>query len=602
MKAGHQIVTMAPPGSYRQQIDRNDSPSEEDAITQQLLAAQMRAETRKENLGLCCNICVFLIYLLVFSIAMLLEQSDTSSYLADHIRAMLAGGGPNHHANMALKRIDTTEDVYSFLEDVFVPSLWENNTDTNQALKISTELHPIDTANRLMGAARVRQVRVKEEQGCQVGPMFAKYNVACYPMFNAGGFLTETNEETQAFGPQSKYTWKDDKFGTGYSGSMGVYTAGGYSQFLSTNRTAALETIKDMRADKFLGYSTRAVFVDFTVWNSNVGAYGVMRVAIEFSPAGTVAQHLEASVLSQAQLTPGGHGSSKEWSAFIFVIVVMLFVIYYMAEELQEIYVSKLSYFTDGWNVLDWINMILLIVGFIIRCIVYSDASDAKNLGSAQIKYKDAYSSVKALASKAELVRLLNAFNAVLLWGKCVKYFRHLPIVKVLVKTVWNAFSLFLPFMIMFLVALIGFTMSYNLGFGDKIQELTTFTRAIVYLLRAFLKDIELMPVYHITPLFGAMLILLFYVLMILVAVNVLFAIMADAMFRAKCHPEDFEDDPEHHDEPLEELLRELKKLGLNCIHFCCPWVYKKVFKKPSDKHKLLAQNGGDGGDDEKPP
>jgi hypothetical protein len=219
---------------------------------------------------------------------------------------------------------------------------------------------------------------------------------------------------------------------------------------------------------------------------------------------------------------------------------------------------------------------------------VFIDASSA-NLGAPQLENPDVFTSVRGITSKAELVKLLHSFNAVLLWGKCVKYLRHLPIVKALVKTIWDAFSLFAPLMTMFTVALIGFTMAYNIGFGDKIQELTTFTRAVVYLSRSFLRDVKLMPVYYITPIFGAFLILLFYVMLVLVGVQVLFSIVTDAMYRSKHFPR--EEDHEHRDEPLEEVLRELKKFGIKMIRMCCPFIYRKFLKKPAAKD----QRGGHG-------
>merc|ERR1719506_1380595 len=225
----------------------------------------------------------------------------------------------------------------------------------------------------------------------------------------------------------------------------------------------------------------------------------------------------------------------------------MAFVVYFFTEEIGEIYSAKLMYFTDGWNVLDWINMLLLIVAFVFRILVFMDGDTLAAQNKMQLENPDTFSSIRALAARAETVRLLHSFNAVLLWSKCVKYTKHLPVVKVLVKTIWDAFSLFLPLMFMFTIALIGFTMAYNIGFGDKIQELTTFTRAIVFLSRSFLRDIKLMEVYYITPIFGAFLILLFYVMLVLVGVQVLFAIVTDAMYRNKHHPP--EDDPEHKDE-----------------------------------------------------
>lgn len=565
-------------------------PAEDDPIQAMIQQVKHREEIKKDNLALCCQITLFVVFLLLFTFAMLMEQSETSSRYADHVRGLIAGGGPNHHANMALDRIETRNDMYDFLEQIFVPAFWENNTDTNQAQAMSAKLHPIDSANRLLGSARIRQVRVKRTDDCQTGPMFEQYKIPCYPTFQAKGVFAEGNEEAEPFGPENRFVHSEDPEGTGYSGSLGVYGADGYMEFLSTNITTAQITLQELRTDGFFDYATRAVFVDFTIWNSNLGAYAVARVCVEFGPAGTAAKYFEVSVLREQALAPNGSGAFTDWLAFIFLLLVMCFVIYYLAEEIQEICKQRLAYFFDGWNVLDWINMGLLICAFIVKCIVFADAKSL-NIGQVQLANKNSFANIRGLASNAEMVKLLYAFNALLLWAKCVKYARHLPIVKVLVKTVWNAFSLFLPFMLMFSIALIGFTMSYNIGFGDKMQELTTFTRAVVYLCRAFLKDITLMPVYDITPIFGACLILLFYVMLILVGVNVLFAIMADAMFRAKCHPEDMEPDPEHHDEPFEEFVRVVVAKCKGCLKCCCPKLNKRFITDRAKK--MMAETIG---------
>lgn len=491
--------------------------------------------------------------------------------------------------HMVLDRVANVEDMYPFLEQVFIPSLWANNTDTNQAMDESKYLHPIDAANRMLGVARIRQVRVEETSDCEVGPMFAEYKIGCYPQFQPAGLMAPGNEAKDCFGPECVFKYSKDPLGTGYSGSLGAYGNDGYMEYLSTNRTTAMMKVQELREQGFFGLATRAVFVDFTIWSSNVGAYAVSRIAVEFGPAGTRASYLEIGILGETMLKPGGQGTPKDWCALIFVIIIMLFVLYFLAEEAQELYSAKIYYFMDGWNCLDWINMILLIIAFIQRCMVFAEAADA-NIGKPQLVNKDSFSSIRGIASKAESVRLLHSFNAVLLWGKCVKYFRHLPIVKVLVKTVWDAFSLFLPLLTMFSIALIGFTMAYNIGFGDKIQELTTFTRAIVYLSRSFLRDVKLMPVYYITPVFGAMLILLFYVALVLVGVQVLFAIVSDAMYRAKQRPE--EENEDHTDEPLEEVGRSLHRLMLMMMKTCCPLAYRKLVKKndaAQDKQALVA-------------
>lgn len=525
-----------------------------------------REKARRANLHECCNICLFFIYLMFFSVVMLLEQSAMSSRLADHLRQILDGG------IHPLNQVANVNEMYSFIDHTFIPALYQNNTDTNIAIESSSYLHPIDASNRMMGVARIRQARVKLEDNCQESPMFSNYKIPCYPSYSSGAASKD------AFGPDDIFGYKEDDEGSGYTGYMASYDPHGYLQFLSTNRTAAEITLADLRANGFLDIATRAVFIDFTVWNSNVGSYAIVRICSEFSPSGTAAHYVEVSIIREAMLAPGGLGESKDWAAFFIILVVMCFVVWYIVEEGQELYEKRMGYFWDGWNVMDWTNMIILIIAFGYRCSIWAEASGT-DIGAAQLSNPNSYSSIRSLGGKAELVKFLHAVNAVLLWAKCTKYFRHLPIVKVLIRTVWDSFKLFLPFLCMVFIVLVGFTLAYKIGFGDKIQDLTSFTNGIVFLSRAFLRDVSLMPVYDLTPIFGAMLILLFYIMMILVGMNVLLATVADALYRSKQNSKKEEPPNElHEDEPFEEFVREVKWLiGWILIRCCCGWVYRKL-------------------------
>merc|ERR1712187_1065565 len=133
----------------------------------------------------------------------------------------------------------------------------------------------------------------------------------------------------------------------------------------------------------------------------------------------------------------------------------------------------------------------------------------------------DQFTNVRGLAIQAETVKFLGALNSALVWLKCSKYLRKVPVVKELIRKVWVSLELFVPFLFMFGLAFIGFVIAYNVGFGDKIMSLSTFRSTTVYLARAFIKDVKLMPAYDITPIFGALMILLFYVTLVLVGVTV---------------------------------------------------------------------------------
>merc|ERR1711972_608257 len=96
------------------------------------------------------------------------------------------------------------------------------------------------------------------------------------------------------------------------------------------------------------------------------------------------------------------------------------------------------------------------------------------------------------------------------------------------------------------------------------------------------------MPVYDITPAFGAMLILMFYVTLLLVGLSVIFAIIADSLFRERHDKEEQPEDHFHEEDPVGEVWREIKARFLPKKHH--HHHHHKIAKDP---------DGNDGNDQE---
>eukprot|EP00930_Biecheleria_cincta_P013344 TRINITY_DN11944_c0_g1_i1.p1 TRINITY_DN11944_c0_g1~~TRINITY_DN11944_c0_g1_i1.p1 ORF type:complete len:707 (-),score=112.87 TRINITY_DN11944_c0_g1_i1:203-2323(-) len=546
--------------------------------SQESLGTKME-RIRTANLSQCVTTAQFFLFILIFSTAMLVNQSVATSRLSDHFRLKL------DPSNFRISKIDSVDTLYDYLEQVVVPTLFENTTDTKIADKISTALYPVDSSNRLLGPLRLRQARVKQKENCQVTPLFQTYTVKCYP-----GFSGDT-ASTDAFGPEGKFKYSgEEQGGVPFDGQFATYDPNGFIQYLAINVTTAVNHLRTLRSEGFMDTATRALIVEFNTWNSNIGLYAAVQLVVEFGPSGGVFQQIEIGTLTQRVLNAGGLGATDDWVAFVLLIFVMFFVVQFIFEEIQELYSSWRTYFFDAWNLLDWANMFLLLYGFTLRCLLFADAGGA-GIGKEALAggpSSQEFQNLTGYAASGTTVRVLNAFNCVLLWGKVTKYLRHLPFVKELVSTVWVAFDLFVPYLLMFLVAFLGFVMAFNIGFGDKLSELSTFTTSAMYLCRAFLKDVKLMPVYNITPLFGAALILLFYVNMMLVGLALMFAMMADALFNAK-YSKEFKEMWEekqalHEDEPVEELWRFTKSSTRALAIRFTPGLYYRYEKFVADR------------------
>jgi len=80
--------------------------------------------------------------------------------------------------------------------------------------------------------------------------------------------------------------------------------------------------------------------------------------------------------------------------------------------------------------------------------------------------------------------------------------------------------------------------------FAGVISEFRTVDGGFVFLLRSVVADIDVMPIYEASPIYGAFLILLFLIVIIFVGLNVFFSIMA-ATLMEEAYSKNRETDPE---------------------------------------------------------
>ena len=132
--------------------------------------------------------------------------------------------------------------------------------------------------NILLGLPRIRQVRVKKKS-CRIFPDFKDRIKECY------GHYDLSREETQPLSQRwrnHKKVWNySDSLKTGSFSHWGYFTTyggGGYCQDLSRKWNESLLIIKQLKKDLWIDKATRAVFLDFTVFNVNLNIFAVIRL------------------------------------------------------------------------------------------------------------------------------------------------------------------------------------------------------------------------------------------------------------------------------------------------------------------------------------
>lgn len=75
------------------------------------------------------------------------------------------------------------------------------------------------------------------------------------------------------------HSTEDELDGSGHWGLLSHYDGGGYVQNLGSYRAEAEAVLSYLQENLWIDRGTRAVFIDFTVYNANVNFFCVIRYA-----------------------------------------------------------------------------------------------------------------------------------------------------------------------------------------------------------------------------------------------------------------------------------------------------------------------------------
>jgi hypothetical protein len=316
-------------------------------------------------------------------------------------------------------------------------------------------------------------------------------------------------------------------------GVFATYAGGGYVELINGNRTAMAELFASLKEDKFFDMTTRAIMLDFNLWNPNLELYSVCRLMFEISPIGVWSFNVRVLIVRMRFLKFSGDGSSFEWLMAICEAVLALFVLYYIAEEVSEFWVSSEEYLRDGWNFVDWANLLLLLCQFYVKLINYYEGTDVLPGIEEKDDYRT-YNDMQIFGERIATGRRLNAFNVVLIWLKVVKYVPFLPYQQVLKELFTGSGTLFLSFFCIFVIFFVGFGLAFNVGFGMENDELSSWGIAWVYLGRSLLGDVDVTNVYESDPITGTILIFAFIIGIYMVLMNMWYGLICHAFSQTR--------------------------------------------------------------------
>ncbi|KAJ8247277.1 hypothetical protein GJAV_G00244460 [Gymnothorax javanicus] len=408
-----------------------------------------------------------------------------------------------------------------------------------------------DGNNKLVGGARIRQVRV-QSQSCTIARSMRHSMPDCHAPyswdvedFGSYGPGWNRTAHTNTSLPPSPWQYQSQSRlrAPPTWGSVVLYRGGGFVADLGSDMESARRVLQYLFDNTWLDQYTRAVFVEFTVYNANINLFCIVTLMMETMAVGAFQYHSDLQIVRLYQATGGLH---------IFVmaseVIYFLFILYYMYVQGKLMKQQKWAYFRCKWNLLE-LGIIILswsaLSVFIKRTL----------LGNRDIEYyqshKDQFASFYETAAADAVLGYLIAFLVLLATVKLWHLLRLNPKLHMITATLQRAWNDISGFIIVMAIMFLAYSIASNLMFGWKLYSYRTLMEAAQTMVSLQLGIFNYEEVLDYNPVLGAFLIGTCIVFMTFVVVNLFISVILVA----------FSEEQQYHKPSEEEEIVDLMLL-----------------------------------------
>ncbi|XP_035665942.1 polycystic kidney disease protein 1-like 2 [Branchiostoma floridae] len=498
-------------------------------------------------------------------------QEVISFFLFVVILLFVANGGTNvysHHAYNTIgglfqtdfDQIQTADDYWSWARDVLVPGLFQERHYNGDKLGWRRKRFISDTASYRIGAARFKQIRVKRRscgfhqrytslflnQECNSGNSFSDGETRD---FLPGWRLLSSSNLSEDVPEQSPWTYQIPDSGgeLPVMADIATYGSGGYVAGVGRNKDAALADIADLKEADWIDRYTRAVVVEFTVYNANINFFSTMSYTVEFlNMGGAVSSRSIRTYRFHRFVGPAGY---IILALHILYVACFLYMLYREAKMMKE---QGKMYYQQPWNLLEIVNILVSFSAFIVFAVDY--ITSRRTLDKLFYHHD---------SSKFISFDLASFWNQAFVWTvatvafinilKFLRLLRFNPLMSVFMTSLRRMLPEVAAFAFYFTLLFMSFVQLGHLVFGLKIQEYSTIAASGKSLFVCALGTFNFDEILSTSRIIGPMFLYAYLCIVFIIIINILVAIINDALVVMR----GFTPPPEHR-EILDELWRRL--------------------------------------------
>lgn len=421
--------------------------------------------------------------------------------------------------------IGSVEQIWAFLRGPLLDGLyWRPLYDPRRQIHPS-ERNNILFENKLVGMPRICQVRV-HSKSCHVqNEMKTGLNDDCYGVYNWRNEVKPGTKFGNTSGSQWIYRSAEQVGGGRISGKVATYRGGGAYLDFTRLKTMNYRLLSDMEKDDWVDAATRAVVIDFSVYNTNTFQLCFVKLLFELPAFG--------GVLPSAQLLSVNlrrYGNQRVYFLLGIDLCLILITVWMTVKEAMKMLRLRMRYFSQlkNFSGLLLTSIALICIYFAVICQLQTD------------KTINTMADIATYANFAELKKHQRLFDwsriglVFMVWANLFQHIRFNRTMSELSDTFIKCSTDVTGFAILFSIVFFSFAQNGYLLFGSQVESYSTFKLSCFTLLKFMLGDFNFYEIESVHHILGPVFFLAYIFFVCFMMLNMFLAILGDTYVEVK--------------------------------------------------------------------
>ena len=322
---------------------------------------------------------------------------------------------------------------------------------------------------------------------------------------------------------------------------------------MSGNSNETRSNLRKLEQFNWIDRQTRAIFIEFSVYNPNINLFTHCLILFEIIPSGNLVKTVQFTPMNLFLFRQGLFTLE-----IIFSLIYLMFIIFIMINELNKILKLRATYFKHSWAYIEWLLVAFTWAAFAMYLNrLYEVEKIMSNLKSSRTE--GYFINLQYLTYCNESLNVFIGFCACLGTLKFFKLVTFNRFIGVFVKALRECFKEMANFGLLFLILWLTFNQIMYLIYVDKLRNFSTLVKAFQTSFQIILGKFDFNSMFAASSVLGSAVFIVYNVFIIFIYLSLFLSILIGSFFENRKRVEDC-----NSDELLSFVLEKVKaKLGL---------------------------------------